>query len=82
MERGKPHPETFLKAAELLKVTITSNCWVLEDSYNGIRAAKAAGCLPIMVPDLLKATDEMRELCLAIASDLNEVRVLFPLKTT
>src|SRR6202035_2936282 len=39
---GKPHPETFLRAAELLKVD-PSNCLALEDSHNGVRAAAAAG---------------------------------------
>jgi beta-phosphoglucomutase-like phosphatase (HAD superfamily) len=51
-------------------------CLVLEDSHNGVRAAHAAGCLPIMVPDLLEPNDEMRGLCVRIATDLHEVRSL------
>lgn len=39
---SKPHPEIFLKAAELLNVTI-NECLVIEDSVNGICAGKAAG---------------------------------------
>lgn len=35
---GKPHPETFLKAAELLQIDPT-HCWVFEDSAAGIEAA-------------------------------------------
>jgi HAD superfamily hydrolase (TIGR01509 family) len=73
--RGKPHPDLFLKAAADLGVA-PERCLVLEDSHNGVRAASAAGCVPIMVPDLLEATDEMRTLCRAIASDLHEVRRL------
>jgi HAD superfamily hydrolase (TIGR01509 family) len=73
--RGKPHPDLFLKAAEKLSVA-PRRCLVLEDSCNGIRAAAAAGCLPVMIPDLLEATDEMRAICLAIATNLNEVRSL------
>ncbi|MEG1432658.1 HAD family hydrolase [Eubacterium sp.] len=38
----KPDPEIFLKAAEALEVT-PGECLVIEDSYNGILAAKAAG---------------------------------------
>jgi HAD superfamily hydrolase (TIGR01509 family) len=76
VDRGKPYPDLFLTAADRLGIG-PDRCLVLEDSYNGIRAARAAGCLPIMVPDLLDATDEMKELCLTIASDLTEVRVLF-----
>jgi HAD superfamily hydrolase (TIGR01509 family) len=75
VSRGKPHPDLYLKAAHGLGVA-PERCLALEDSYAGIRAAHAAGCVPIMVPDLLEATDEMRELCLMIASDLNQVRLL------
>jgi len=35
---GKPHPETFLKAAELLQIA-PENCIVFEDSASGIQAA-------------------------------------------
>jgi HAD superfamily hydrolase (TIGR01509 family) len=40
--RSKPHPAIFLKAAELANTPI-QNCIVIEDSTNGIKAAKAAG---------------------------------------
>jgi HAD superfamily hydrolase (TIGR01509 family) len=73
--RGKPHPDLFLKAASDLQVA-PERCLVLEDSHNGVRAARAAGCLPVMVPDLLEATDEMRQLCVLIARDLHEIRLL------
>ena len=42
LKASKPHPEIFLKAANLAKET-KSNCMVIEDSTNGIAAAKAAG---------------------------------------
>ena len=38
----KPHPEIYLKAADLLGVA-PSNCIVFEDSYVGVEAALAAG---------------------------------------
>lgn len=41
-EKGKPHPDPFLKAAELLKVSPKS-CLVFEDGEAGIRGARAAG---------------------------------------
>jgi HAD superfamily hydrolase (TIGR01509 family) len=75
VKRGKPHPDLFLKAAADLGAA-PDRCLVLEDSHNGVRAAHAAGCVPIMVPDLLLATDEMREMCFLIAADLHEVRLL------
>jgi HAD superfamily hydrolase (TIGR01509 family) len=76
VSRGKPHPDLFLKVADELQVA-PGRCLVLEDSHNGVRAAHAAGCLPIMVPDLLEATGEMQEKCVLIARDLHEVRRLF-----
>jgi beta-phosphoglucomutase family hydrolase len=38
----KPHPEIYLRAAELLGVA-PANCLVFEDSYYGVEAARAAG---------------------------------------
>lgn len=78
--RGKPHPDLYLKAAHQLDVA-PEFCLALEDSHNGVRAAHAAGCLPIMVPDLLEATDEMRTLCVSVASNLNDVRALLSAAT-
>ncbi len=51
-------------------------CLALEDSHNGVRSAHAAGMMTIMVPDLLEATAEIRELCTLVARDLHEVRRL------
>jgi HAD superfamily hydrolase (TIGR01509 family) len=71
--RGKPNPDPFLTAAARLD-TAPEDCLALEDSHNGVRAAHAAGMMTVMVPDLLEATDEMREKCLAIAESLHHVR--------
>jgi len=38
----KPHPEIYLRAAELLSAA-PRNCIVFEDSFSGIAAARAAG---------------------------------------
>ena len=73
--RGKPHPDLFLKAASELGVR-AERCLVLEDSYHGVRAAHAAGAMPVMVPDLLPATDELRALCVAVVRDLHDVRAM------
>jgi HAD superfamily hydrolase (TIGR01509 family) len=40
--KSKPHPAIFLKAVELSE-TPAQNCIVIEDSTNGVIAAKAAG---------------------------------------
>jgi HAD superfamily hydrolase (TIGR01509 family) len=42
VERGKPHPDLFLKAAATLGVP-PSDCVVIEDSPTGVLAGKAAG---------------------------------------
>lgn len=42
VQRPKPHPEIYLRAAELLSAA-PQNCIVFEDSYSGVEAAKAAG---------------------------------------
>ena len=44
VERGKPHPDLFLKAAATLAVS-PSDCLVIEDSLMGVAAGKAAGML-------------------------------------
>lgn len=70
--RGKPHPEPFLTAATALGCK-PSQCMVLEDSWNGLRSAAAAGIPAIFVPDMIAPTEEIRRLALAVARDLNEV---------
>jgi beta-phosphoglucomutase family hydrolase len=42
VKAGKPHPEIFLKAAAVIGVT-PNLCVVIEDSHNGVIAAKKAG---------------------------------------
>lgn len=42
VEKGKPEPDIFLEAARRLGVD-PARCLVIEDSYNGLLAAKAAG---------------------------------------
>ncbi len=71
IKRSKPAPDIFLKAAEMLEVS-PAECFVIEDSFNGVRAAHAAGMHPVMVPDLLQPTDEIRKLCEAVCVNLDE----------
>lgn len=52
VERPKPEPDLFLKAAALLGIEPSRACIVLEDSEVGVRGASAAGMLPIMIPDV------------------------------
>ena len=67
--RSKPNPDLFLYAASSMDAD-PANCLVFEDSFNGIRAAHAAGMMSIMVPDLLQPTEEISALYTAKADDL------------
>lgn len=77
---GKPAPDGFLRAAELLGVD-PSDCVAFEDSTNGIRSALNAGMKVIVVPphfhppaaELLAQTrvlDSLEELTLDVIAEL------------
>ena len=55
--KGKPDPEMYLKATELLGVS-PSQCLVVEDNENGIKSARDAGCHVMVVRDVMDVTDE------------------------
>jgi len=56
---GKPEPDIYLMAVAKLGLK-AEDCIALEDSPNGIIAAHRAGCLPVMVPDLDKPEEEIK----------------------
>jgi HAD superfamily hydrolase (TIGR01509 family) len=70
--QSKPAPDVYLRAAALIGCR-PPDCLALEDSFNGIRSAHAAGCMVVMVPDVLAPTPEIKALCHAIARDLGHV---------
>jgi HAD superfamily hydrolase (TIGR01509 family) len=72
---GKPAPDPFLRAAELLAVD-PRLCVAIEDSHNGVRSAATAGMMTIMVPDLVAPSEEIQALCVHVAKDLHEVEEL------
>lgn len=71
--KGKPAPDIFLKAAELLSVE-PEYCVVLEDSISGIKSANAAGMYPVLIPDVVPANDETRALSYAVLDSLLEIK--------
>ena len=71
--KSKPDPEIFLLACEKIGVE-PADAFAIEDSYNGIRSANRGGLRPIMVPDLLPANDEMKELSEAVLESLLDVK--------
>ena len=74
-KKGKPDPEIFLMSCERLGGKPDETI-VIEDSYNGIRAAYGAGMRPIMVPDIIQPDDEMRDKAWKILPDLKAVSEL------
>lgn len=67
----KPAPDIFLAAAAQLHAA-PAGCVVLEDSPNGLRAAKAAGCKAVVIPDLTPAPQASERLWDAQAATLAE----------
>lgn len=68
---GKPAPDIFLLAAKRLGVS-PADCYVFEDSPNGIRAAHAAGMKPILIPDLMPVTEEIASLTVGVYKVLTD----------
>ena len=56
VERGKPDPAPYLKAAEILGVPISS-CLVLEDAASGYIAARRAGAQVLLVGESVPEAD-------------------------
>jgi len=71
VKEGKPHPEIFLKAANLIGAQPT-NCVVLEDSIVGVTAAYSAGMRPIMIPDMAQPDKATLTKFYAKCDDLEE----------
>jgi len=71
---GKPHPEPYLRGAELIHIA-PADCLVVEDAPSGVHAGKAAGCRVLGVV----GTDTAEELLAAGAdwavASLEHVRV-------
>lgn len=74
--KSKPDPDIFLACAEKMRLS-PRECAVLEDSPNGIRAAHAAGMLPIMIPDMIEPTEEIISMTYAVKKSLYEAAELF-----
>lgn len=52
VERGKPHPDPYLLAANKLGVD-PAHCLAIEDSPTGVASALAAGCTVLAVPHIV-----------------------------
>lgn len=66
---SKPDPEIFLTAAAKLGIS-PQNCMIVEDSINGLKAARASGAVTCMVPDLTPYTSDLKPVCDHVCEDL------------
>lgn len=74
VEHGKPAPDIFIVAARRFPDSPSpSKCLVFEDAPNGVRAAIAAGCPVVMVPEDY-VTAEMRNEATHVVDTLEDFK--------
>ena len=73
VEKGKPSPDIFLKAAKKIDVE-PENCFVVEDSPAGIKAAFSGGMKGIHVEDLKAADEDILKYCEKNFKNLQEIK--------
>ena len=69
-------PDIYLKACSELGVK-PEDTFAVEDSYNGVRAAVAAGMKAIMIPDVQPPTEEFDKVIFARFESLRELQKYF-----
>jgi HAD superfamily hydrolase (TIGR01509 family) len=69
VESGKPAPDVYLEAARRLDIP-AARCLAVEDSLNGVRAARAAGMTVVLIPNasVPPASGARKEATLVVAS--------------
>ncbi len=76
VENGKPAPDVFLKTAKIMGVN-PKDCYVFEDSENGIKAGYAAGMKCIGVPDIVNFSEETKKLMFCELENLGQAIEIF-----
>jgi HAD superfamily hydrolase (TIGR01509 family) len=74
VERTKPHPDAYLKAARLTNSAI-ENCLVFEDSLTGVGAATSSGAWLVAVPHLVQVDESERVRVIKSLEQLNFTKV-------
>lgn len=69
---GKPAPDIYRIATKALML-YPEECIAVEDSPNGIISAFAAGCKPVMVPDLTQPDMTIQPILYGIANTLEDI---------
>lgn len=76
IENGKPAPDIFLKAANLLGAK-PEECIVFEDSDNGIKSGYNAGMKVIGIPDVKPFSEEIKSMLYAEFDRMDKAIELF-----
>lgn len=70
VKRTKPHPDCYLKAAQMSGSDI-ANCLIFEDSLTGMKAATASGAYLVAVPHLVEIEEAPKVRVIKSLSQLN-----------
>ncbi len=74
---SKPHPETYLKAAEALSV-LPTDCLVFEDNPKGVESAKNAGMNVVVITSMHQPHEfERFDNIIAFGKDYNHLQLSF-----
>lgn len=73
VKHGKPHPEGYLLGAQALS-TAPGECVVFEDSFNGLKAGRAAGTKVVALATTNPA-ESLAEYADLVVSDLSDERL-------
>ena len=72
VERGKPHPDIFLKAVQALGVC-PEHCLVVGDTPADVLAGSAAGIRTVLIPDQVPANPQTTALSWQILPSLAQL---------
>lgn len=75
VSRGKPHPEPYLVAAEMLGVD-AAQCLAVEDSITGATSANAAGCVVVVPQHMVTVPPADRRVLLDGLGDVDLERLV------
>ena len=70
VERTKPHPDAYLKAAQITNSAI-GDCLIFEDSLTGVGAATSSGAWLVAVPHLVHVDESERVRVIKSLEQLN-----------